>query len=93
MGSIVANSRQTTTDLVLESYGSIERLNEFARENNIAITDDLTTGQELEFNEQDPEDKETKSYLNRNNIHPASQGEAIQGGIGYMQIETNFIVS
>lgn len=95
---VIVNSRQTLFDLMIQECGSIENVFPVALRNELSITDDLHVGQQIEITPGDISQKRVASYLAARNIRPAtaltSASESISpGGIGYMAVEIDFIIS
>lgn len=91
---VTIKERQWLGDVALETGGSVEALFLLALANDLSITDDLTAGGVLDYN--DILDTEIVSYYTVNEIFPATAivvSDDIHGGIGYMQIGTDFKVS
>ena len=95
---VTVNSRQTLFDIVIQVCGGLENVFSIALRNGLSITGDLYAGQQIEITPGDISQKRVASYLAARNIRPAtaltSASESISpGGIGYMAIEIDFIVS
>lgn len=92
---IVAQAGQTLIDISLQGSGTIENLFALAAANGLSITNDLTAGQDVDF---EPIIKVQKvlDYYAAKNIFPASGLTAAaiipSGGIGFMIIGTDFII-
>lgn len=88
---------QTLFDIAIQTSGSIEAVLEIAAANDISVTDDLEPGKELEV----PRvvNQTIADYFRVNGITPATavrkedQENAPYGGIDFMGIEIDFIVS
>lgn len=88
-------------DVAVQCCGSFEAVMQLAIENDISITETLISGNELGYSE--IKNKQIREWYTKNNIVPAtvltavydSGGEVVElpGGIGYMAVSINFIVS
>lgn len=83
---------------MIQECGSIENIFFVALRNGISITDDLRIGQQIEINPGEIVRKQVVSYLAARHIQPATALTSASvnispGGIGYMAIEIDFIVS
>lgn len=93
------HNRQSLLDMAVQECGSFEAAFALSERNNIALTDDLTAGQEMEVAPEDVDKKRIVAALAAQDVKPAtaiSAGDAARvpwGGIGFMGIETDFIVS
>ena len=90
----IIQSGQTLLDICIESAGEIDGLFLCAVNNGMGITDDLIPGQSA-FGLSAATAKSAIAAL-FNNLPPASGitlEQALPGGIGFMQIQQNFIVS
>lgn len=89
---------QTLLDLAIQETGSLENVFDIAAAGNKAITDDIDTGT-LELPEVLETNIKVQDYFSGRAIKPATGITAEQeaacpfGGIGYMGIEINFMVS
>lgn len=98
MRSIV-HSRQSLPDITIQECGSFEAAFAIAERNGVAVTDDLTVGQSVEFAPEDIAKKQVVANLAARGVKPATaiseQDAALVpwGGIGFMGIEIDFIVS
>lgn len=98
---LTVKHNQSLFDLAIQEFGSPEAAIEIALLNDLSITDRLESGQELELpKESEFENNEVLKYYSKNNIKPATS-DSIEGtvdsintldGIGYMVIESTFIV-
>jgi len=79
--------------------GSVEAAFAISVRNGIPITEVLRPGDELEYAQEDIMDKQVVAYYKARNIVPATEiseaenAAAPSGGIGYMAIGIDFIVS
>lgn len=89
--------RQSLLDIAIQTSGSVEAAFELAAKNDIAISEELARDAELETVA--VVDKIVLSRYEARNIRPATEvsPEDMQrvpyGGIGFMGIEIDFIVS
>ncbi len=89
--------RQSLLDIAIQTSGSVEAAFELAAKNDIAISEELARDAELETVA--VADKIVLSRYEARNIRPATEvsPEDMQrvpyGGIGFMGIEIDFIVS
>lgn len=90
-----SNVGQSLEDIVITTSGSLESLVALAKKNDISITTDIETGTEL-----DRADVVKSNIVNQyvtDKVIPATAiynyTDATVGGIGYMGIEVNFIIS
>lgn len=85
--------------MALQECGSFEAAFALAGRNGLALTDDLSAGQELEVAPEFVTDKQVVVSLAAQDVKPATavsvEDEALVpcGGIGFMGIEIDFIVS
>lgn len=86
---------QNLLDVVVQETGSMEKAMDVALDNGLNITDDLTPGQEINIDEELQKDNYVVSDLQLKGAKPATGTTAIEvpGGINYMGIEIDFIVS
>lgn len=86
---------QSLIDISIIETGTVEGLLDLSIINDISITDNLFNGQELEFN--DIIKKDVVKSLSVASAKPAtaifSDAPTALGGIGFMAIEVDFIVS
>ena len=93
------HNRQSLLDMALQECGSFEAAFALSERNGIALTDDLTAGQELEVAPEDVDKKRIVTALAVQDVKPATAISAEDaalvpwGGIGFMGIETDFIVN
>ncbi|MCD7935975.1 MAG: hypothetical protein LUG98_03875 [Tannerellaceae bacterium] len=86
-------NRQSLIDFAIQECGTFESTFTLAEHNDLSVTSDIPAGTEIEFL---PEWIDRKNTLRR--IEPATalssqDRELPWGGIGYMAIEFDFIVS
>lgn len=98
MRSIV-HSRQSLLDITIQECGSFEAAFTLAERNGLAVTDELAVGQAVEFAPEDISKKQVVASLAAQGVKPATaiseQDAALVpwGGIGFMGLEIDFIVS
>jgi hypothetical protein len=86
---------QTLFDMALQMQGSLEGVFELTWSNGLELTQELVAGTELQIEGDAIEAPVVKDYV-VNGIFPASglaSAAAKPGGIGYMAIGVDFIVS
>ncbi len=83
---------QTLVDFTAQYGGTVDELFNVALGNGIGITDDVAPGVEMKV---EAADLAVSKYYAGSSLDITSNAFAIPipGGIGYMQIGTNFIVS
>ena len=92
---VTSKPQQWLADIAVREAGVFESTLEMALANNIGITDVLTPGARLIA----PAlvDKRVNNYYKMDNIYPATattlEEKQQGGGINYMAVEINFIVS
>lgn len=92
---VISKPQQWLADIAIREAGVFESTLEMALANNIGITDVLTPGTRLIA----PilVDKRVNNYYKMDNIYPATatrfEEKQQGGGINYMAVEINFIVS
>lgn len=85
---------QSLIDVAIQCCGSAEAAYDIALLNNISITEDLTAGLELTIPA--AVNSSVVSYYTQKGIKPATaltDTDTVFGGIDYMGIEIDFIVS
>lgn len=84
---------QWVADISVKETGSIETIFDFALLSNISITDSLEAGSSISYT--DITDKRIVNYYQQNSITPATSiiDSRQQGGIGYMAVGIDFIIS
>lgn len=93
------HNRQSLLDIAVQECGSFEAAFALSERNGIALTDDLSAGQELEIAPEDVDNKRIVAALAAQDVRPATAISAEDtvlvpwGGIGFMGIEIDFIVS
>lgn len=97
---ITVKDRQSLLDMAVKNGGSVETALAIAEANGISITDELEDGQVLEIPEtMASADSRTAGKYNVLGLEPATELSADEmaacpsGGINYMGIEVDFIVS
>lgn len=96
---IVVLNNQTLLDIAIRYYGTVEAVLAIAILNGISITEELVPGQTLQLPNTDFGFKEVVAFFEVNKIQPATaltqEDTAItegDSGIGFWEIENNFIV-
>lgn len=85
--------------MALQECGSFEAAFALSERNDIALSDDLTAGRQLEYIPEEVDDKRIVATLAAYGARPATAisprdaAVAPWGGIGIMGIEIDFIVS
>ncbi|MEZ3475328.1 MAG: hypothetical protein K1V79_00160 [Alistipes sp.] len=93
------HNRQSLLDMAVQECGSFEAAFALSERNGIALTDELSAGQELEIAPEDVGNKRIVVALTAQDVRPATAISAEDaalvpwGGIGFMGIEIDFIVS
>lgn len=85
---------QSLLDIAVQSAGSVEAVIDIAANNGVGITDMLPTGSVIDI--PDVENKQIADYYAANRINPATgelSADLPYGGIEFMAIEIDFIVS
>ena len=86
--------RQNIFDLAVQTTGNASTAFDLALLNDLSLTDNLDTGQELVLI--DKENKAVADYYDAKQLKPATgitEEQARIGGINFMGIEIDFIVS
>ena len=96
----IAKERQTLLDIALQTCGHIETVLALAEANSMSITDRLEDGRVLTVPERLAEgDTRTVELYRAHKVEPATEAGADDmsacpyGGIGFMSIGIDFIVS
>jgi len=96
IGFVFAKDGQTLFDISIQALGIVDRVFDLAQLNGLGVTDRLESGQVITLPEVAYPQLDVVEYFAKP-WTPASGGnganDLINGGIGYMQIETNFKVS
>jgi hypothetical protein len=92
--------RQNLLDIAIQLYGDASVAFELARLNNISVTDNLVAGQELQLlpvSSNLSGNKNIAQYYANGRLKPATgiaiEDEITSGGIEFMGIEIDFVVS
>ena len=91
---IISRQGQWLGDITIREAGDISELVRMAVDNNISVTERLSTGSELL--RPAPENRRVINYYAINDIYPATallREPGTKGGIGYMAVGITFIVS
>lgn len=94
MSNINTKRRQSTLDVAIRRLGSIETVFDLASANGVCITDDLNSDSIFSLTE--VQNQEVINAFSILNIDPATgltDEDVIFGGINYMGIELDFMVS
>ena len=89
---------QNLLDVAVQTTGNADNALLIALHNGICLTDDLTEGQTIQT-DTGTRDANTLNYYEQRNLHPATavteaqEAETPYGGIEFMGIEIDFIVS
>ncbi len=95
---VTVEAGQNIFDLVIQVYGDLSGLKNMADDNDLGLTDDINAGATLKTRS-DVDNQLVVDYLNGKGIKPATAltdtetEELTPEGIGYWQIEYDFIVS
>lgn len=86
-------NNQTLLDIAIQSGGSVNVVFDLAIENKISITDSLEAGKLLRY--QTISEPEIVNYYKSKGLHPTTGilETRKQGGVGYMAVGIDFIVS
>lgn len=94
----IANNRQSLLDIALAECGTVEAAVSIAAQGDLAITEDLTSGQVLNYQPKTV-DKAVLARLQSYGANPATALSPLDlaivpfGGIGLMAVEIDFCVS
>lgn len=96
MATIRVKDRQSLLDVQLIASGTLEGIIQLCTLNGLALTDELSDGQEVATGDVG-EPRVVATYQNRRHspataIDPEAS-VLVPGGIGYMAVEVDFIVS
>jgi len=91
---ITVLAQQTLLDICLQNAGEIDGLFDCASANGMGITDDLVSGSEVTGPAADPQNQGIVSlFVGSPPASGTTVSQALGAGIGFMQIQNNFIVS
>jgi hypothetical protein len=96
---IAAQVGQSLLDVAIECCGSLDAVLTIATRNGLSVTEKLTAGRQIEIAQGDVVDRRVVDYYAARGISPATglsaadETTAPTGGIGYMGIGIDFIVS
>jgi hypothetical protein len=82
---------QSLFDIAIQDCGTIEAIFGLSTKNGLSITEALNPGQTVERSEM--LQLEIYDYYRVRGLHPATGSIVLPGGIGYMGIQIDFIVS
>ena len=94
---IIALNKQSLPDLAIQELGSLEAVMALSIKNDIPVSAELEVGQVITYDVAKP--TRVVAYLRAQGVKPATGlssadlGTAPSGGIGFMAIEIDFIVS
>ncbi|MBO7438243.1 MAG: hypothetical protein J6U21_01035 [Bacteroidales bacterium] len=94
---VTAAYKQTLLDIALQTGGTAESAMELALINSRSLSDELEAGNQITLPDT-PQNRQMVKYYDVNNILPATglkpeNSGIVYGGINYMGIEIDFIVS
>lgn len=95
MRSVTVKDYQNLFDLACQEIGSVDAAFDLARINDLAITDDLVSGQMILLPDA-PVDEYVVNEFKTKKLFPATSdkgNENVRGGIGFMGIGIDFKVS
>lgn len=99
MRNITVHNGQSLVDIAVQECGAFEAVFSLAVRNDLSVTDSLSTGQLLVYEQEDIVKKQIVVTLAAGKVRPATEVTAEEmaavpyGGIGFMGIEVDFIVS
>ncbi|PCH69386.1 MAG: hypothetical protein COC06_07515 [Bacteroidales bacterium] len=95
MKDVILLPEQSLFDISIQEYGSLDKVFDLAEENDVSITDECEAGTILKCNTDSKSN--VVNYLDVKGIKPVTgTSNSISsklGGIGYMSIGVDFIVS
>lgn len=95
MNETIITDKQTLPDIAILTTGNAEQALKIAIQNGLSLSEDIPPGTVLQTPES-VQNKQSVQYFKVNNIAPAtalSKDTIVNGGINYMGIEIDFIVS
>lgn len=99
MSKITVLHNQSLQDIALQRCGTIEAMADIVKLNNLSWTPDLVPGQIIQIPSKDYGFQEVINFFSANKIDPANaltdENKALiegNSGIGFWEIENNFIV-
>lgn len=99
MKTVKTLDNQRLIDIAMQELGDVEREFELALLNGLSVNDELEAGTEIKVPDFEKTKRNVVATFTNTSLLPASAFEdnitdpLPPGGIGYMQIGTNFIVS
>lgn len=99
MRNITVHNGQSLADIAVQECGAFEAVFSLATRNGLSVTDSLSTGRLLVYGQEDIVKKQVVAMLAAGKVRPATEVTAEEmaavpyGGIGFMGIEVDFIVS
>lgn len=95
MKDVILLPEQSLFDIAIQEYGSLDKVFDLAEENGVSITDECEAGTILKCNTDNKSN--IVNYLDVKGIKPVTGVSGSisfkPGGIGYMAIGVDFIVS
>jgi hypothetical protein len=93
MRNVTVSDKQTLLDISVAKMGDLDSVFDLARLNNMAVTDVINSGDVLQVADA-PADEDVVNEFTARKFKPATADvELILGGIDYMGIQIDFIVS
>jgi hypothetical protein len=91
--TVTVLSNQSLLDIAVQVSGTVEAAFALAVDNEISVTDKLAPGDVITTGQ--PQNRDIADYYKNKNLKPATWMDESQniGGIGYMNINGNFMVS
>jgi hypothetical protein len=98
MKTVITLDRQRLIDLAMQETGDVSRVFEICELNDMGLTDEIEAGVSILVPDFAADKRRAVALFSDKSIAPASadeetNGTARPGGIGYMQIGNDFIVS
>lgn len=97
MTTVIVVSGQSLLDIAVQAAGSVEAAFEIAAANGLSVTDELTAGMSLAIptvhNQAVADRFRVAGLIPKSGLRPEDIEAAPFGGIGYMGIEIDFIIS
>jgi len=92
---VIVKQRQSLPDITLQECGELQEALVLSKTNNLGLTEDLSTGDTLFY----PVKRDITSVLSAKKVYPATaiskEDEELvpYGGVNFMAVEMDFIVS
>lgn len=99
MRNITVYNGQSLADIAVQECGAFEAVFSLAARNGLSVTDSLSTGRLLVYEQENIVKKQVVAMLAAGKVRPATEVTAEEmaavpyGGISFMGIEVDFIVS